>query len=666
MTVDAERTVQNRIIGLLRKEFGFEYWGNLKDFDNTNINERVLRGFLVEKQKLNESQAASVVMKLKAAAQCTSFDDLYNANKAVYQMLRYPVQVATEPGKPSKQVQLIDWNHPLNNVFGIAEEVSVRKLVATEEHRRPDVVISVNGIALGVIELKKATVSVADGIRQNWRNQQNGEIPHFFATAQLLMAGSESEGLKYGTTRTPEKYWLTWKEPCGAPCAEPKYGPKRIKNLLDRSIVQFLDPERFLAFIHDGVVFDACFGCNGFITKQIVFKGKTAHAGANPQSGINAQNAAMLALQWPFAKLAFLVIKCSPEVKDLALKYFFIRIWAAPATLGLMSFRGWFIGMQDSVSSMMTDLVVNGVNIVASIVLSLGIGGWPGLGFPGVAAGTVAAQYSGLLYASLAAIFKYGRKVFGGFTFTDFLHSVKGGDMREFTRMNSDIFVRSLCFTGIYIGYTVISARYGDLMLASSAIMMKLLMIFSFFTDGFAYAGEALTGRFIGEKSLERTRMAIKYVFGWSLSLVALFMLVYWLGGVPLLRMMTSDGAVVEACRQFLPWLILMPPIGCAAFTWDGIYLGATASRGVRNGMLAALVAFFACWLIGISILRLSYGLPLFPDGTAMAAGPETERFQTMAIHILMIAYFAHLTARTVVMTLTYRKEVLLRHFQSL
>lgn len=257
MTVDAERTVQNRIVGLLRKEFGFEYWGNLKDFDNTNINERVLRAFLVEKQKLNESQAASVIMKLKAAAQCTSFDDLYNANKTVYQMLRYPVQVATEPGKPSKQVQLIDWDHPLNNVFGIAEEVSVRKLVATEEHRRPDVVISVNGIALGVIELKKATVSVADGIRQNWRNQQNGEIPHFFATAQLLMAGSESEGLKYGTTRTPEKYWLTWKEPCGAPCGEPKYGPKRLKNLLDRSIVQFLDPERFLAFIHDGVVFDA-------------------------------------------------------------------------------------------------------------------------------------------------------------------------------------------------------------------------------------------------------------------------------------------------------------------------------------------------------------------------------------------------------------------------
>ena len=257
MTVESERAVQNRVIELLRKEFGFEYWGNLRDFENTNLNERVLRNFLVEKQKLTDSQAAGVVRKLKVAALCTSFDDLYNANKAVYQMLRYPVQVETEPGMTSKQVMLIDWDHPYDNVFGISEEVTVRKLVATSEHRRPDIVISVNGIALGVLELKKANVSVADGIRQNWRNQQNGEIPHFFATTQLLMAGSESEGLKYATTRTPEKYWLTWKEPCGAPCAEPKFSPERIKNLLDRSVAQFLDPERFLSLIHDGTVFDA-------------------------------------------------------------------------------------------------------------------------------------------------------------------------------------------------------------------------------------------------------------------------------------------------------------------------------------------------------------------------------------------------------------------------
>ena len=370
--------------------------------------------------------------------------------------------------------------------------------------------------------------------------------------------------------------------------------------------------------------------------------------------------ALILAIQWPFSKLAFLAIDCSPEVKQLALQYFFIRIWAAPATLSLMAFRGWFIGMQDSVSSMTTDLVVNGVNIAASIILSIGVGSWPGLGFKGVALGTLLAQYAGLAYAAAKVLLKY-RHVFRGFGRGELRTAFGRSEMKVFSAMNRDIFVRSLCFTGIYIGFTVISARFGDLMLASSAIMMKLLMIFSYFTDGFAYAGEALTGRFIGEGSLERTRLAVKHVFVWSMSLVALFMIVYSLAGVPLLRMMTSDEEVVQACRQFLPWLILMPPIGCAAFTWDGIYLGATASRGVRNGMLAALVAFFAVWFVGIVILRAGSGMSIFSSAADNATA--TTRFQAMAIHVLMIAYFAHLLARSVVLTLLYRREVLARHF---
>ncbi len=120
--------------------------------------------------------------------------------------------------------------------------------------------------------------------------------------------------------------------------------------------------------------------------------------------------AIILAIQWPFVKLAFLIVDCSEEVRSLALKYFFIRIWAAPATLSLFSFKGWFIGMQDTVSSMATDLTVNVVNILASIVLSLGLPslGFKGLGFSGIALGTVVAQYSGLLFASLRAAFKYG------------------------------------------------------------------------------------------------------------------------------------------------------------------------------------------------------------------------------------------------------------------
>lgn len=359
---------------------------------------------------------------------------------------------------------------------------------------------------------------------------------------------------------------------------------------------------------------------------------------------------ACIAIQRPFTKLALLAVKCSPEVRALALRYFFIRIWAAPATLSLMSFRGWFIGMQDSVSSMLVDLMVNIVNIAASILLSLGIGTWQGMGFAGVAAGTVVAQYSGLFLAVMIVLFKYSRKVFHEMRLVDYRSAFEGSELRRFLSMNADIFVRSLCFIAIYIGFTIISARYGDLMLASSTIMMKLLMIFSYFTDGFAYAGEALTGRFIGEKSLEKTRQTVKYVFVWSMSVVVFFIFAYWAGGLPMLKMMTSDAEVIEACRQFLPWLVLMPLFGCPCFTWDGIYLGATATKGVRNSMLAATAAFFAFWFIGEAVL-LHGNTPTDPAALA--------DWQALAIHVLMVAYFAHLVARTIVLTVRYRRDVL-------
>ena len=368
-----------------------------------------------------------------------------------------------------------------------------------------------------------------------------------------------------------------------------------------------------------------------------------------------ASAALILLIQWPLTKLAFLIVDSSPEVTELALRYFYIRVWAAPATLGLMAFRGWFVGMQDSFSSMMTDLVVNGVNIAASIILTLGIPawGWKGLGFPGIALGTVTAQYSGLLYASLKVAFRY-RYVFDGLTADAVRSSFAGNEIKKFMSMNGDIFVRSLCFTAIYMGMPTIAAHYGDLMLASNTIMMKLLMVFSFFTDGFAYAGEALTGRFIGEQDLEMTRKSVRYVFGWSMSIVLGFMAVYWFGGMPMVRMMTSDPEVVEACRQFIPWLVLMPLTGCAAFTWDGVYLGATASKGIRDAMLWAAAAFLACWFVGIGIL-----------GTVSPLPHDSPRFQAQAIHILMVAYFAHLLARTVVLTVRYRKDVIKSHFPS-
>ena len=346
----------------------------------------------------------------------------------------------------------------------------------------------------------------------------------------------------------------------------------------------------------------------------------------------------LIAIQWIFVKAAFLVVECSPEVRTLATRYFFIRIWAAPATLSLMALKGWFIGMQDSVSAMVVDLVVNGMNILMSIVLALGfnIGGWhyEGMGFAGIAAGTVAAQYSGLLTALLIIAFKYIRSTFVYMDSDDLKSVFRGSETKRFFVMNADLFVRSLCFIAIYIGFTVISARYGDVLLAVSSIMMKLLMIFSYFTDGFAYAGEALTGRYIGAKDAPMVRQTVRWTFVWSMGIAVIFMGIYHFAGVPMLEMMTSDMTVVTAARDFLPWLLLMPVIGCAAFTWDGIYIGATASKAIRNSMLWAVVAFFAVWAAGLA----------FPDVSAEGS-----------MHILMGAYFAHLLARTVYLTVRYK-----------
>ena len=364
---------------------------------------------------------------------------------------------------------------------------------------------------------------------------------------------------------------------------------------------------------------------------------------------------ALVALQWVVVQVAFLLVECTPEVQNLATQYFYIRIWAAPATLSLFAFKGWFIGMQDTIRPMICDLLVNAVNILLSIGLAFGFAGLPELGFRGVAWGTFIAQWTGFTYAVFAVWRHYGsffKKTdsFATLGMTD-CHPDEVEDRgrdpersswRAFFVLNRDLFLRSVCMIAVYIGFTMISARYGDMMLAVGAILMKLLMIFSYFTDGFAYAGEALTGRFIGEESPDGVMSTIRQTFLWCLGVTVLFFLVYGLGGVPLLRLMTSDADVVEAGREFIPWLLLMPVIGCPAFTWDGIFTGATASKDLRDSCVWCVVGFFAVWFAGLGLLKAFHG-----------SVPET-----WAIHLLMAAYFTHLAVRAVYLTLRWRKAV--------
>lgn len=343
---------------------------------------------------------------------------------------------------------------------------------------------------------------------------------------------------------------------------------------------------------------------------------------------------ALLLLQWPFAFLAKLATDASEEVETLALRYFYIRIWAAPATLSLMTFRGWFVGMQDSFNSMWTDLVINVVNIVLSIGLAFGTG----MGFDGIVLATVIAQYSGFAYCVAVCRFKYGKQVFSLVRKEDLAQMFHGEQMINFFKMNANLFGRSFFFITIYIGYTMIAATFGDLMLACSSIMMQLLMLFSYVTDGFAYAGEALTGRFIGANDGVQLRQSVRYVFVWSMAIAVLFIGIYLTIGVPILHVMTSDESVVTACRAFLLWLVLMPPLGCAAFTWDGIFFGATASRALMWTMAGASLSFFGIWF---AVNAISH-----PQGQ-------------YAMHTLLAAYFAHLAFRTIYLSARYRKDVL-------
>ena len=238
-----ERRTQDRVIRLFRENLGYAYLGNWEERqDNNNIADVHLSSYLKRKRYSQELIDRALRELHKVAGDQSK--SLYDINKAVYNLLRYGVQVPPEVGENNVTVHLIDWQNPLKNDFAIAEEVTV----IGQNTKRPDIVLYVNGIALGVVELKRSVVSVGEGIRQNLDNQKRMFIQHFFTTVQLIMAGNDTEGLRYAVIETPEKYYLTWKEENEA---------STIGNLLDRHLIQLCAKERFLEIIHDFIVFDA-------------------------------------------------------------------------------------------------------------------------------------------------------------------------------------------------------------------------------------------------------------------------------------------------------------------------------------------------------------------------------------------------------------------------
>lgn len=237
-----ERATQNRIVKLFREQLGYRYLGNWIDRpDNSNIEKDILGDWL-RGRGVSDVLITRVFRELQNAAALGDGRHLYDANKDVYRLLRYGVKVKEGADEQNQTVYLIDWKNPEKNDFAIAEEVSV----SGANKKRPDVVLYVNGIALGVVELKRSSVSVAEGIRQNLDNQKKAFIRNFFTTMQLTMAGNDTEGLRYGTVETTEKHYYQWKED-----GENPYG-----YMLDFHLSRLCQKKRFLEIIHDFIVFD--------------------------------------------------------------------------------------------------------------------------------------------------------------------------------------------------------------------------------------------------------------------------------------------------------------------------------------------------------------------------------------------------------------------------
>ena len=329
---------------------------------------------------------------------------------------------------------------------------------------------------------------------------------------------------------------------------------------------------------------------------------------------------ALVALSRPVADVAFRLIPCSPEVEASARVYFALLVWGAPAVLGLYGFAGWFVGMQNARFPMAVAITQNVVNIVASAALVFGLG-WQ---VEGVAAGTLIAQYAGLLMA-VAGWWRGYRADTRGVSLRPVTDRAA---LSRFFAVNRDIFLRTLCLIAVTVCFTSSGAAAGDTVLAANALLMQLFMLFSYVMDGFAYAGEALAGRYVGAADAAGFRRTVRRLFGWGLVLAVAFTLAYGAGGRTFLSLLTSETSVVDMAMAYLPWAVAIPLTSFAAFLFDGIFIGATATGRMLLAMAVASSVFF-----------ISYYLLT----------------DTLGNHALWLAFLAYLGARSGVEALCHR-----------
>jgi len=373
---------------------------------------------------------------------------------------------------------------------------------------------------------------------------------------------------------------------------------------VDTALVGHLDEVYYLGAIAVGsMIFNFLFWGFGFL--RMGTTGLTAQAFGEENRGESVLILAralgvaavfsglIILLQAWIADLSFWLVEASPEVERYTKIYFDIRIYSAPATLGLYAINGWFLGMQNARYPMYVTIFLNALNIALDILFVYGLN----MHVDGVATGTLISRYAGIVLALGLLVWKY-REWLGAYAHRQLLE-LKA--IRKFFSVNRDIFIRTLCLIFTFSFFTAKSAEFGDVILAANSILLQLWMIVSYGIDGFAFAAESLIGRYTGARDPGKVRRAVKYCFAWGIGIGLAASLVYRLFDTQILYLFTDQQNVIDTAMLFFGWTVAGPAVSSFCYIWDGIFIGATATPPMRDSMLIATIAvFLPAYYLGI------------------------------------------------------------------
>lgn len=372
-------------------------------------------------------------------------------------------------------------------------------------------------------------------------------------------------------------------------------------GMVDMAVVGHLDTDDYIGAIAVATtIFNFIYwnfsflrmGTSGFTAQAFGARNKQEQANSLLRSSVIALLSGLLIilLQNLILRLGFFLFDAGETVKLHAVEYFRIYIYAAPAILGMYTFNGWFIGMQDAKTPMFIAIGINVINIGLCLffvyVLNMKI--------EGVALASLCAQYAGLLAALIIWLNKY----------KDVKKYIKFSELKDipafriFFKVNSDILIRTMALVAVTTFFVSVSTRQGDGILAVNALLMQLFILFSYFMDGFAYSAEALTGRYIGSDRRDKLKVLVRNLFKWGGIIVIVFTLIYGFLFGQILTILTDKQNIILLAHDFHLWVLLIPICSFSAFLWDGIFVGATASRQMRNSMLIAVAIYFILYFI--------------------------------------------------------------------